>query len=190
MAMRILLLLLLAPTLASAQTSVSQTLEQGLKSALQGLAPLPATERRDVLTATAALLAKHVTFRPDGTASSTYVQKENWHIEWRKLVVSNISPAAVTDADRLNGITRRYYASLECEASRNWRPQATTWSEWKPTGFILFPSAIVVEETKGVLVARGNSELPKFQPGPGPSITDKPVTKGQPALPPGMTRGR
>ena len=186
MAMRTLLYLILAP----AQTYISQILEQGLKSALQGLAPIPATERQEVLTATAALLAKHVTFRPDGTAASAYVQKENWHVEWRKLVVSQISSAAVTDADRLNGITRRYYAALQCEASRNWRPQATTWSEWQPIGFVLYPSAIVVEETKGVLVARGNSELPKFQPGPGPSITDKPVTKGQPALPPGMTRGR
>jgi hypothetical protein len=188
--MRVLLLLILLPSLASAQTSVSQILGQGLKDAAQALAPVPATEQREVLTSTAALLARHVTFRPDGTAASAYVQKENWHVEWRKLVVSRIKSVALTDVDRLNGITRRYYASLQCEASRNWRPQATTWTEWKPNGFALFPSVIVVEEIKGVFVARGNSELPKFQPGPGPSVTDKPAAKGQPALPPGMTRGR
>jgi hypothetical protein len=163
-------------------------LEDGLKGAVATLTPLSATEKSEVLSATAALLVKHVTFRPDGTASSTYHGKSQWPVEWRRLVVRTITKQAVSDADRLNGVTRRYLAGLACDASREWKPDTTAWSEWRPTGFMYFPSAITVEEKNGVLTATSNSQLPNFSPGPGPSIMDKHAPAKSDGLPPGMTR--
>lgn len=187
----LLLLLCVLPTLASAQTNAAKILEQGLKQAVGLLKPLSDEERQAVLNATATLLTRHVTFRPDGTASATFHRDTPWPVEWRKLVVSGIHPRPVTDADRLNGITRRYLVALACDASRNWKPKATAWSEWTPTGFLYFPSAITIEESGGALTAKGNAELPRFVPGPGPAIQEKqPAGKPSNPLPPGMTRGR
>lgn len=185
-----LLFLFLLGSIASAQTDASKLFGLGLKQAVSGLKPLPASEQKEVLGAVAALISKHVTFRSDGVAAATYHQTSPWPIEWRKLAVNGIHPQALSDADRLNGITRRYYASLGCDASRNWKPQSTAWSEWSPTGFVLFPSVIVVEEKNGVLSAKGNTELPKFFPGPGSSSIEKVQGDRSNPLPPGMTRGR
>ena len=186
--MRVPLLLLLLASAVCGQTNVSKLLEEGLKGAVSTLTPVPAAEQKEVLTATATLLSKHVTFRPDGTASSTYHGSSQWPVEWRKLVVRTITKQAVSDADRLNGVTRRYLASLGCDASRDWKPGTSAWSEWRQFGFVQFPSAITVEEKNGVLTARGNTEFPKFSPGPGPSIMDKHAPTKNDGLPPGMTR--
>ena len=186
--MRIPTLLLLLASAACGQTNVSKRLELGLKDAVVSLVPVPTAEKREVLTATATLLSKHVNFRPDGTAASTYNGTSAWPVEWRKLVVTSITKQSVSDADRLNGFTRRYFASLSCEACRDWQPRTTGWSEWRQTGSIHFPSVIVVEEKNGVVSARGNSELPKFAPGPGPSIIEKQAAGQKSDLPPGMTR--
>jgi hypothetical protein len=188
--MRTLFFSLLLATSAAAQTSIPRILEQGLKETANAFKPVSAAERKEVLTATAGLLAKHVTFRPDGTASATYQGGKPQPIEWRKLVVNAIRPQILTDADRLNGIVRRYHANLGCDASRSWKSDTNTWSEWKPNSFIHFPAAIVVEEKNGVLAARGNTELPKFAPGPGATVLQKQPGGGKNDLPPGMTRGR
>ncbi len=184
----IFLLPFLLVTAVSGQTNVTKLLEQGLKGAAATLTPLPDAEKKEVLTATATLLAKHVTFRPDGTASSTYHGSSQWPVEWRKLVVRTITKQAVSDADRLNGVTRRYLAGLACEACRDWKPGTSAWSEWRQFGFVQFPSTITVEEKNGVLTAHGNTQLPKFSPGPGPSIMDKQAPTKNDGLPPGMTR--
>lgn len=185
-----IVLLLLLVSAACGQTNVSKLLEQGLKSAVAALTPIPDAEKQEVLTATATLLSKHVKFHPDGTASSIYHGGSPWRVEWRKLVVQTITKQAVSEADRLNGLTRRYLVGLACDACRDWKPNTTAWSEWRQVGFIQFPTAIVVEERNGVLTARGNANLPKFSPGPGPSITDKQVPARGDGLPPGMTRRR
>lgn len=186
--MRIPVVLLILASVACGQTNLSKLLEQGLTEAATSLTYVPADEKQEVLAATAALLARHVTFRPDGTASATYHGSSQWPIEWRKLVVRMITKQAVSDADRLNGVTRRYHASLACDACRDWKPGTTAWSEWRQIGFVLFPSAIIVQEKNGVLTARGNAQLPKFSPGPGPSIMDKHAPAKNGGLPPGMTR--
>lgn len=188
--MRILLFSLCLATTAVSQTPITRILEQGLKDAANTFKPVSAAEKLEVLTATAALLAKHVTFRPDGTASATFHLGKAQPVEWRKLVVDAIHPEALTDADRLNGITRRYHASLSCDASRSWQPATNAWSEWRPVGVLLFPSAIVIEEKNRVLIARGNDQLPKFMPGPGTSLLQKQPSGNRNDLPPGMTRGR
>ncbi len=188
--MRTLIFSLLLANAAIAQTPISRILEQGLKNAVQTFNPVSDAAKQEVLTATAALLAKHVTFRPGGTASATVHLGKPQPVEWRKLVVDAIHSQALTDADRLNGITRRYHASLGCDASRTWQPSTNSWSEWKPVGILLFPSAIVVEEKNQILSARGNDQLPKFMPGPGASVLEKQPTGTKNDLPPGMTRGR
>jgi len=182
------LLPLLLASVASGQTNVQKVLEQGLKGAVATLTPVPAAEQKEVLAATATLLAKHVNFRPDGTASATYQRSSAWPVEWRKLVVRTITKQAVSDADRLNGVTRRYLAGLACDACRDWKPGTSAWSEWRQFGFVQFPSAITVEEKAGMLTARGNTHLPKFSPGPGPSIMDNQAPAKNDGLPPGMTR--
>ncbi len=188
--MRTLIFSLFLATATGAQTSISSILAQGLKDAAHTFKPVSDAEKQEVLTATAELLAKHLTFRPDGTASATLHLGKPQPVEWRKLVVDAIHSKALTDADRLNGITRRYHASLSCDASRSWQPAANTWSEWKPVGVLLFPAVIVVEEKNRVLTARGNDQLPKFMPGPGASVLQKQAAGTQDDLPPGMTRGR
>ena len=189
--MRTLTFSLLLANAAIAQTPISRILEQGLKDAVQTFKPVSDAEKQEVLTATAALLAKHVTFRPDGTASATFHLGKPQPVEWRQLVVEAIQPRALTDPDRLTGITRRYHASLGCDASRTWQPATNSWSEWKPVGILLFPSAIVVEEKNRVLSARGgNDQLPKFIPGPGASVLQRQPAGTRNDLPPGMTRGR
>ncbi|WP_193215130.1 hypothetical protein [Luteolibacter marinus] len=181
-----LLLMLANPLLA--QSNASKLLEAGLLHAVEGFKPIPEADKKVVLNQTATLLSKHITFRPDGTASSTYNNGSPWPVEWRKLVVHRISRQLVTEADRLNGVTRRYLASLRCDAHRQWKPKTTAWTGWQPSGFLFFPSAIIIEEKNGNWSARGNAELPKFSPGPGPSIQDKPTAPVSPGLPPGMTR--
>ena len=186
--MRFLPFILLLSNVASGQTNVSKMLEDGLKGAVATLTPLSAAEKSEVLTATATLLVKHVTFRPDGTASATYYGKSQWPVEWLKLAVRSITKQAVSDADRLNGITRSYLASISCDASRYWKPDTTAWSDWRPTGFAYFPSVITIEEKNGMLVATANDKLAKFSPGPGPSLMDKHTPPKSDGLPPGMTR--
>lgn len=186
--MRSLVLLLLLSSFAHGQNNVSKLLEEGLKGAVASLAPIPEEEKREVLTTVATLLSKHVTFRPDGTATSTYYDKAQWPVEWRKLVVRSISKQRVSDAERLNGVTRRYLAGLACDTCRDWRPGTMAWSEWRQTGFLYFPGTITVEERNGVLSASGNLKLASFMPGPGPSVMDKHAPAKKDGLPPGMTR--
>lgn len=103
-------------------------------------------------------------------------------------MVRSITKQAVSDADLLNRATRSYLASFSCEASRDWKPDTTAWSEWRPTGFAYFPSVITIEEKNGILVATANDKLAKFTPGPEPSLMDKNTPAKNDGLPPGMTR--
>lgn len=181
-------LIFVSASVACGQSNVAKILEEGVKDAAVVLAPVSAGERKEVLTAAATLLSKHVNFRPDGTAASTYHAASPWPVEWKKLVVRSITVQPVSDADRLNGVTRRYHASISCAACRDWRPGSTAWSEWRKSGFLYFPSGVMIEEKNGMLHASGNAELPKFAPGPGPSIMEKQLPGTRSDLPPGMTR--
>ena len=182
------LFLLLAT--ACAQTSVSKVLEQGMLQAMTGLTPVPAKDKADVLDATAKLLAKHVTFRSDGTASAYYAMSSRHPVEWQKLVVSHISGQAVTEADRLNGITKRYIVAFGCEAHRSWDTKTNTWGKWYPIGNVTFPAGITFEWINDAWTARESSQLKYFTPGPGPSIAEPKRESSDVGLPPGMSRGK
>lgn len=178
----------------SAQSNSDTMITQGLKQAVMGLQPIPEEDQRVVLDQTMALLRKHVTFRSDGTASSnsTATGKQQ-ALEWKNLRINGIVSSALTEADRLNGFEKRYLANLTCDATRMWDSKTNRWTDWAPTPYPLFPAAITVEWKNGAVTTRGGSYLPKFTPGPGPSVTvtdtKQADPKISPELPPGMTRG-
>jgi hypothetical protein len=188
--MRILASLLIAFSSASAQTDASKLLADGLKQAVAGLAPVPETDKAAVLAATTGLLAKHITLRSDGSASAYYTMSARRPVEWRKFVVTNILTNPVTEADRLNGITKRYIIAFGSEAHRQWDTKTNTWGQWRPNGTVIFPAAVSFEWKGGAWVARESTQLKYFVPGPGESVI-RPERAGNDAgLPPGMSRGK
>lgn len=188
--MRVFVLLLIIAANASAQTDLGKLLAQGLQGALAGLTPVPEQDQAAVLKTTAELLAKHVTFRPDGTASAICNFSGRQHTEWKRLAVRSITAQPVTEADRLNGISKHYLVGLSCEAHRNWDAKTNAWGRWYPINNVLFPSAIRVESKDGKWVAVESDQSKYFIPGPGPSIVEKKAAAKSDGLPPGMTRGR
>ncbi len=188
--MRFSLVTLLMVTIASAQTDVGKILAQGLQSAITGLAPVPAKDQSDVLAVTTELLVKHVTFRPDGTQSAICTASGRQLAEWKGLVVRSITGQSVTEADRLNGISKRYLVGLSCDAHRTWDKKKNAWGQWYAIGNVIFPSAITVEWKGGKWVAVESDMMKHFIPGPGPSISDPKSGPKSNGLPPGMTRGK
>lgn len=188
--MRVTILLLIIAAHASAQTDAGKLLAQGLQSALAGLAPVPEQDQAAVLKTTAELLAKHVTFRPDGDASAFYTESGRQPVEWKRLVVRSITALSVTEADRLNGITKRYLVAFGCDAHRTWDSKTNRWRDWLPIGNVTFPPAIYLEWKNGKWAPAEASRLKFFVPVPGPSTVDPKPTAKSDGLPPGMTRGR
>jgi hypothetical protein len=188
-AMRFIACIALTLSAVHGQSDVSKLLSQGLGGALAAFEPVAEADKNAILTATAQVLAKHVTFRPDGTAAAVCTKLGEQHVEWKNLVVRNITKQAVTEADKLNGISRRFLVSFGCDAHRSLDAKTSRWSEWKGFNYILFPAAIEFEWKSGAWTLKSQI-LNGFSPGPGPSIADpKPAAKDA-GLPPGMTRGR
>ncbi len=188
--MRLLALLLTLTATASAQSNVGNLLEQGMRQVIAGVTPVPEAEKTEILKATADLLVKHVTFRPDGTASAYYSGNvARRPAEWKKLVVSQIVAQAVTEADRLNGISKRYLVGFGCDAHRTWDTKTNAWGQWSPIGNVTFPPGIYFEWKNGAWTAAESFQLKFFTPGPGPSIAEPKRSGKDAGLPPGMTRG-
>ena len=188
--MRVPILLLIIAAHASAQSDAGKLITQGLQSALAGLTPVPEQDQAAVLKTTAELLAKHVIFRPDGDASAICTLSGRQQAEWKRLVVRSVTAQPVTEADRLNGISKRYLAPLSCDAHRTWDKTKNAWGQWYPIGNVVFPSAIYVEWKGGNWVAVESDQIKYFIPGPGPSIIAPKPAANSDGLPPGMTRGR
>lgn len=165
-------------------------LSQGSQGSLAGLTPVPAKEQAAVLTTTADVLGRHVTFRPDGNDSAICTFSERRQVEWRRLMVSSIIAQAVNEADHLNGVSKRYMVGLSCDAHRSWDTKANAWGKWYPTNNVLFPSGIVVEWQGAKWVALESDQIKYFIPGPGRSIAAPKADTKFDGLPPGMTRGR
>lgn len=186
--MRLVPFLFLILVSASAQTGANHLLPQGLQQAVAGLAPVPAKDKADVLDATATLLAKHVTFRPDGIASAYYTESGRRPVEWKNFVVRHITLQAVTEADRLNGISKRYLVGFGCDAHRSWDTKSNTWGQWYPIGNVTFPAGIYFEWKNEAWTAAESFQLKFFTPGPGPSILESKTNPKSDGLPPGMSR--
>lgn len=189
--MKFLAVLFILSLTLHGQSTLDGILAKGLKQAVAGLTPIPQADRDEVVAATAALLSRHVTFRPDGTASTVSTAAgSRQNLEWKDLTIHIITAKALNEADRLNGITKRYSAILSSQATRRWDTKANSWTQWSPGGHSLFPSSITVEWKNGIRAASGGTYLPKFFPGPGPSIADAQAPKKIETLPPGMSRGK
>lgn len=169
------------------QIDVSNHLSQGLGGALAAFEPVTEVDKKAILTATAQVLSKHVTFRPDGAAAAVCTKLGKTHVEWKRLVARNITKQAVTDADRLNGISRRFLVSLGCDAHRTFDSKTNRWTEWMSTGYVLFPAGIEFEWKNGAWTLESES-LNGFSPGPGPSIAAAKAGAKDTGLPRGMKR--
>lgn len=187
--MRFLTILMLSLSVVHGQGDVSKILIQGLSGALTALEPVAESDKNVILAATAQVLSKHVTFRPDGTAAAVCTKLSKQHVEWTRLNVRNISKQDVTDADRLNGIFRRFFVSFGCDAHRTFDAKTSRWTEWKDIGYVLFPAGITLELQNDTWKPKSES-LDGFSPGPGPSVTARQTTTKDSGLPPGMTRGK
>jgi hypothetical protein len=182
--------LLFLTSFSHAQTNGEDLVLHAMKDAAATFESIPEAEQKQVIAVAAELVAKHVAIRPDGSASAVYRQSPqsgNWYVEWQGLGIRRVNRAPGTDADRLNGITKRYHVAIGCTAHRDWSPGRQGWSEWRPSGFVLFPSAIVVEEVHGACKASGGSQLPAFMPGSGAATVQRPAPQ-ESGLPPGMMR--
>ena len=190
--MRSLVLLFLLIGHAAAQSNASKMLAGGLEAAVKSMQPVPEADRVAILDATAALLAKHVTFRPDATASSYYQPPGSSRrpTEWKKFVIDRISVQPVTEADRLNGIAKRYLVAFGCDAHRTWDTKTNAWGQWYPINNVTFPAAISFEWKNGAWTAAESFQLKFFSPGPGAAISEPSRVGKDAGLPPGMTRGK
>jgi len=192
--MKFLPWLLMLATAVSAQTSANKILERGLAQAVAGMTPVPPKEKAEILNFTGQLLARHMTFRTDGTASAFHSLTTRRAVEWKGFTVKHITAQAVTEADRLNGISKRYLVGFACDAHRTWDTKTNNWGEWHAIGNPMFPSGIFVEWKDGAWSVKDTSRLKHFTPGLGAAVrTPVAASKrtGKDAdLPPGMSRGR
>ena len=123
------------------------------------------TEEKEVLAASAALLASSVDLREDGSARTTHqVGQFSNRIELMGLGIAEIVKTPVSQADLQKGISRRYVARITCKAHRIWDGPMVAWSEWRENGYGFFPSAVVVEEINGALSAHAK-RIHDFSPG-------------------------
>lgn len=175
---------------AFGQTSVSDLLSQGLKPDESKKSVISVEDQKALVTATATLLSKHLTFRADGSASAFYSAAERQTVEWQKFVVFRIDSKTVSEADKLNGITKKYAVIFGCDANRAWDAKANRWGEWQPNGYADFPLGVVFQLKGGSWTPETPALLKYFSPGPGPSISEskpKPAGKAN-ELPPGMQK--
>ncbi len=186
--MRFLPLLYILAATAYAQIDPAKMFAQGVKSAFLSLAPVSEKDQSDALAAATGLLNKHVTFHPDGSQTAICSVSGNQQVEWKGLVIKSITSQPVNDADKLNGISKRCFVSLSCDASRTWNRKTNAWDKWQLFGHGLFPSGITVEQTGGKWTALESAQLKWFSPGPGEGATTTQPDPKSDGLPPGMTR--
>ena len=125
------------------------------------------------------LLRKAVAFSDGDRAASVSRFGGEVRIEWKNLSVRRIAEAPLTEEDYANGIFRRCYAHLGCDAHRRRDGRTGRWTAWESHSYTLFPSAIVVEMIYGRFVARADG-IETFVP--APVTLEPPVEFPQPLL--------
>lgn len=188
--MKICLCMFLTVCAASAQSDVSKLLSQGFAQALAGVTPVPQQDQQTILGETAAILSKHMTISANGDATAICRSTGNRPVEWKKFAVNHITKQALTEADTLNGIAKRYLVSFTCSASRTWDAKTNAWGQWYPIGNVLFPSAINLELKGGKWSVPNTTQLDYFSPTGGAPSTTPPAQRNPSDLPPGMRRDR
>ncbi|WP_035615901.1 hypothetical protein [Haloferula sp. BvORR071] len=154
----------------TAQTQVPAGPE--VAEAITATTPMRATEAEEVLAVSSEFIKASVAFRPDGCARTTHrIGDFHTRIEFKGLSVREIVKAPLSDTDRQAGISRRYFAHLQCEAHRIWDAPMIAWSEWHQSAYGFFPHSIIVEEIGGALKARAN-RIADFSPGIDASVSE------------------
>lgn len=161
----LLLVVSLLPACSRTASTKRQTQDARPKSFL-GTPLATEAEKADATKVVTSTLAQHVTFRPNGTASTIHSDPTRRHIEWMNLRMAEIHFQALTKADTLNGVAKRFLVSLQCDAHRVWDDKKSTWSEWKPINYLLFPSALSVELKSEAWIVDQADRLKSFIPGP------------------------
>lgn len=127
--------------------------------------PRMSPELKEVLDAGVALISAAVDIRPDGSARTTHeIGSFSTRIEFRDLMVREVVKLPLDEAEKEQGVTRRYEARLGCTAHRIWDGPMATWSAWRRDHYGFFPTTIVIEEIGGKLQARAR-RIDDFSPG-------------------------
>lgn len=145
-----------------------RTASAPLKKVVRTVFSVPAVAQKKHHTipdAANSLLRKAVAFDDGDRAASVSRFGGEVRIEWKNLSVRRIAEAPLTAEDHPNGITRRCYAHLGCDAHRRRDARTGRWTAWTNHGYTLFPSAIVVEMIHGRFVARAEG-IENFVPAP------------------------
>lgn len=165
-----------------------------MRSAFAAFEPIPKEDQEQILRTATELLTKHVTFRPDNTASAICLPNGKQHVEWKGFAVKRVTKQALNSADSLNGISKRYFVSFTCQGHRSWDSKTNAWGQWYAFGHVVFPKGITVEWKNGACLAVESEQLRWFSPGPGAAaVAPQPAARQEPksdGLPPGMTRAR
>jgi len=146
-----------------AQSQIVDILKSGLSETIKQHQPLSAAEKKEVLTVVSGALTKRVKFRTDGLVSAVCSSTRRY-VQWKGLVVRDIRPGHLSNADKLNGISRRYSVTFGSAAHRTWDSKSNAWTKWHNSGYSLFPSGVTVEEKNSRLVVISTS-LERFTPG-------------------------
>lgn len=151
-------------------------LSAGTKEAPTPPTPPTEAEAAELYEKAAAFLRTAVKVESDEQASTYGVHRGRYtRIEWRNLVFRQLILGSVSSKDRKNGIDRRIYAQLGCDAHRLTNDKGS--SEWRSGQFPAFPCFVMIEEVHGEMRLSAPG-LDQFTPTPGrPGV--------QPASPPG-----
>ena len=142
----------------------------GIGESAVAASTIPVDERRPVIAKAWEQLGRMVQRKPDGSAKALHRsgRDETW-VEWRNLRVVSVRDAGVSNADEINGVTRRYYCEIMSEAHRVWNPDTISWSSWQPGGYEPFPWRVEVSWQGGVWIARADHDGQFIAPGGGGS---------------------
>lgn len=112
--------------------------------------PPSAEEAKVLYEKAAAFLREAVEVESDDFSSAHCVYRGRYtRIEWRNLIFRQLILGSISAKDRKDGISRRIYAQIDCEAHRLMDRNGVT--EWRSGQFQAFPSYVLIEEVAGDL---------------------------------------
>lgn len=178
----------------AAQPALENRLSAELKPPPAQFGTVPEADVQTAIRKAAALLGKHVTFRPDGTACAVIKSPVGErHLEWQDLRFQMVVPSKAFRGDEEKGIAKRVQVMLTFDQCRQYDPRSQSWDDWGQKAHPLFPRAIHVAWINGHPTADGGIHLERFSPGPASSLSPpaiRPATAdSDPNTPPGSVRG-
>ncbi len=181
--------LVLGSTFVHAKESLASRLSKNIEEISRSAEPTPESERKQIFATAATTLSRHVNLQPGGISTAIYRSgKTLIHVHWQDFEFHTFQPAAVIEAERLNGVTASYRINFRAKAYRTWKSGDATWAKWQSSHYAGFSHGITVEKIKGKWVTKPDPRLKLFSPGPGTASITKPSGTSSSGLPPGMSR--